>query len=215
MSTQKSTEAITQTSIDEFLDRLASKDATPGGGSAAAIMGAMGAALVSMVCNVSYGKKCCEAAEPELLEVCAQSEALRTRLTAMVADDVSAFGELMAAYKLPKNTDEEKERRSLAIQVSLKRATEVPLACARDCAEVIRLSRRAGEHGYLGVISDAGVGVSAAYAAARSAALNVYINAPSLKDRAFAERALAELEGIMTSCAAESEAVYAVVRGRL
>jgi formiminotetrahydrofolate cyclodeaminase len=215
VTAQSSTQAITGISIDDFLDRLASKDPTPGGGGAAAIMGAMGAALVSMVCNVSYGKKGCEAAEPELREVCAQSEALRKRLTGMVADDVSAFDELMAAYKLPKNTDEDKERRSLAIQASLKRATEVPLACARDCAEVIRLSRRAGEYGYLGVISDAGVGVSAAYAAARSAALNVYINAPSLKDRAFAERALAELEGIMTSCAAESEAVYALVRGKL
>ena len=215
MSTQNPIEAITQTSIDEFLDRLASKDPTPGGGSAAAIMGAMGAALVSMVCNVSFGKKGCEAAEPELREICAQSEALRRRLTAMVADDVSAFDELMAAYKLPKNTDDEKQQRSLAIQASLKRATEVPLACARDCAEVIRQSRRAGEHGYLGVISDAGVAVSAAYAAARSAALNVYINAPSLKDRAFAERALAELDAIMTSCAAESEAVYSLVRSKL
>jgi formiminotetrahydrofolate cyclodeaminase len=178
-------------------------------------MGAMGAALISMVCNVSFGKKGYEAAAPELREVCAQSEALRSRLTGMVAGDISAFGELMAAYKLPKDTDEEKQRRSLAIQASLKRATEVPLACARDCAEVIRLSRRAAEHGYLGVISDAGVGVSAAYAAARSAALNVYINVPSLKDRAFAERALAELDGIMTSCTAESEAVYALVREKL
>jgi formiminotetrahydrofolate cyclodeaminase len=210
-----SNEDINETSIDDFLDRLASKDPTPGGGSAAAIMGAMGAALVSMVCNVSFGKKGCEAAEPELRAVCEQSEALRQRLTGMVAEDVSAFGELMAAYKLPKETDPEKQRRSQAIQASLKRATEVPLACARDCAEVIRLSRRAGEQGYLGVISDAGVAVSAAYAAARSAALNVYINAPSLKDRAFAERALAELDGIMTSCTAESEAVYALVRSKL
>jgi formiminotetrahydrofolate cyclodeaminase len=210
-----SIETITETSIDDFLAHLASKDPTPGGGSAAAIMGAMGAALISMVCNVSFGKKGYEAAEPELREVCAQSEALRNRLTGMVAEDISAFGELMAAYKLPKETDEEKQRRSLAIQASLKRATEVPLACARDCAEVIHLSRRAAEHGYLGVISDAGVGVSAAYAAARSAALNVYINVPSLKDRAFAERALAELDGIMTSCTAESEAVYALVREKL
>ena len=215
MNAHHSIETITETSIDDFLARLASKDPTPGGGSAAAIMGAMGAALISMVCNVSFGKKGYEAAEPELREVCAQSEALRNRLTGMVAEDISAFGELMAAYKLPKETDEEKQRRSLAIQASLKRATEVPLACARDCAEVIRLSRRAAEHGYLGVISDAGVGVSAAYAAARSAALNVYINVPSLKDRAFAERALAELDGIMTSCTAESEAVYALVREKL
>ena len=207
--------AITECPIEEFLDRLASKEPTPGGGGAAAIMGAMGAALVSMVCNVSAGKKGCESVQPELQEVCTQSEVLRRRLTSMVADDVSAFDELMGAYKLPKDTDEEKLRRSQSIQASLKRATEVPLACARDCAEVIRLSRRAGEVGYLGVISDAGVGVSAAYAAARSAALNVYINAPSLKDRAFAERALAEIDALMTFCAAESEAVYGLVRSKL
>ena len=207
--------AITDRSIEDFLELLASKDPTPGGGSAAAIMGAMGAALVSMVCNVTFGKKGYDSAEPELREVCALAETLRERLTGMVAEDVAAFGELMAAYKLPKDTEEQKTQRSHAIQASLKRATEVPLACARDCAEVIHLSRRAGEVGYLGVISDAGVGVSAAYAAARSAALNVYINAPSLKDRAFAERALAELDGIMTSCTAESEAVYALVRGKL
>lgn len=206
---------IASRSIEEFLDRLAGKDPTPGGGGAAAIMGAMGAALVSMVCNVTYGKKGYDSAEAELREVCAKSETLRKRLTGMVAEDVAAFDGLMAAYKLPKDTEEQKARRSQAIQASLRRATEVPLACARDCAEVIGLSRRAGELGYLGVISDAGVGVSAAYAAARSAALNVYINAPSLKDRAFAERALAELEGIMTSCTAESEAVYALVRAKL
>jgi formiminotetrahydrofolate cyclodeaminase len=213
--TPGSAPAITAASIEEFLDRLASKDPTPGGGGAAAIMGAMGAALVSMVCNVSTGKRACESVEPELREVCAESETLRRRLTSMVADDVAAFDELMSAYRLPKDTDEEKARRSQSIQASLKRATEVPLACARDCAQIIRLSRRAGELGYLGVISDAGVGVSAAYAAARSAALNVYINAPSLKDRAFAERALAEIDGLMTFCAAESEAVYALVRAKL
>jgi formiminotetrahydrofolate cyclodeaminase len=207
--------SMTQESIDEFLDRLASADPTPGGGSAAAIMGAAGAALVSMVCNVSIGKKGYEAAEPELRAVLGQSETLRRRLTVMAQDDVSAFDGLMAAYKLPKATDGEKARRAEVIQASLERATQVPLDCARACGEVIALSRRAGERGYQHVISDAGVGVSAAYAAARSAALNVYINAPSLKDRAFAERALAELDGIMTSCTAESEAVYALVRGKL
>jgi methenyltetrahydrofolate cyclohydrolase len=206
---------ITQSSIEEFLERLASGDPTPGGGSAAAIMGAMGAALVSMVCNVSMGKKGYEAAEDELRAVRAQSETLRLRLTAMVAQDVDAFDGLMAAYKLPKLSDEDKARRVDAIQASLRRATEVPLDCTRACAEVIGLARRAGELGYRGVISDAGVGAAAAYAAARSAALNVYINAPALKDRPFAERSLAQLEELMQSCAVESEAAYTIVRAKL
>jgi len=85
---------ITQHSIDEFLERLAGPDATPGGGSAAAIMGAMGAALVSMVCNVSIGKKGYEAADAEMRAIRTESEALRLRLTAMVAEDVAAFDSL-------------------------------------------------------------------------------------------------------------------------
>jgi methenyltetrahydrofolate cyclohydrolase len=206
---------ITQSSIDEFLERLASGDPTPGGGSAAAIMGAMGAALVSMVCSVSIGKKGYEAVESEMRAVRAQSETLRLRLAAMVAEDVAAFDGLMAAYKLPKESQDDKTRRADAIQSSLRRATEVPLDCARVCAEVIGLARRAGEHGYRGVISDAGVGVLAAASAARSAALNVFINAPALKDRQFAQASIDELEKLLDFGIAESEAVYALVRKKL
>jgi methenyltetrahydrofolate cyclohydrolase len=206
---------ITQSSIGEFLEQLASGDPTPGGGSAAAIMGAMGAALVSMVCSVSIGKKGCESAEAELRSVRTQSEALRLRLTAMAAEDVAAFDSLLAAYKLPKIFDQDKARRTEAIQASLRRATEVPLECVRACAEVTALARRAGEHGYRGVISDAGVGAAAAYSAVRSAALNVYINAPALKDRGFAERTLAELEKLLQTCTVESEAAYMIVRRKL
>jgi len=206
---------MSQSSIDQFLDRLASGDPTPGGGSAAAIMGAMGAALVSMVCNVSFGKKGYEAAEPELRNMLMKSEALRVRLTAMVAEDIAAFDGLMAAYKLPKSSDEEKSRRAETIQASLERATLVPLECARACAEVVDMARRAAELGYKHVISDVGVGVAAADAALRSAALNVFINAPALKDRRFASGALEEVERLAKTSAAESEATYVAVRTKL
>jgi formiminotetrahydrofolate cyclodeaminase len=206
---------ITQASVEEFLDELASGHPTPGGGSAAAIMGAMGAALVSMVCNVTLGKKGYEGVEPEMKAVLQESEQVRRRLTAMVAEDIAAFDSILAAYKLPKTTDEDKAMRVAAIQTGLRRATETPLDCARVCAEVIALARRASEHGYLNVISDGGVGVLAGFTALRSAALNVYINAPALKDRAFAERASAELEKLVEFCAHESEAVYKIVRDKL
>ncbi len=206
---------MTHDSIDDFLDRLASGDPTPGGGSAAAIMGAMGAALVSMVCNVSFGKKGCEAAEPELRNMLVKSEELRRRLTAMVAEDVAAFDSLMAAYKLPKSSDEEKSRRAETIQGSLKRATEVPLECARACSEVVEMAGRAAQRGYRHVISDVGVGVAAADAALRSAALNVFINAPALKDRRFAEQALEEVERLAETSAADGERTYAAVRKQL
>jgi formiminotetrahydrofolate cyclodeaminase len=206
---------ITQRTVETFLDDLASSTPTPGGGSAAAVIGAMGAALVSMVCNVTLGKKGQEAVAPEMQSVRDESERLRTRLTAMVADDVAAFDGLMAAYRLPKGSDDEKSRRAEAIQSTLRAATETPLACARACAQVVALSRRAGEHGYSGVVSDAGVGVLAANSALRSAALNVYINAPSLKDREYAESAVAEIEKLLAESARESEAVFELVRSRL
>jgi formiminotetrahydrofolate cyclodeaminase len=206
---------ITSSSVGKFLDDLASSTPTPGGGSAAAIMGAMGAALVSMVCNVTIAKKGHEAVAAEMQSVRDQSEKLRMRLTAMVAEDVAAFDGLMAAYRLPKTSEEDQSRRAAAIQSSLRAATETPLDCARACAEVVALSRRAGISGYSGVISDAGVGVLAAHTALRSAALNVYINAPSLKDRAFVERAMLELQKLLEASAIESESVFALVRGRL
>jgi formiminotetrahydrofolate cyclodeaminase len=201
---------ITQRPLEAFLDELASGAPTPGGGSAAAIMGAMGAALISMVCNVTIGKKGHEAVEADMKSVRDDSEKLRIRLTAMVAEDIAAFDGLMAAYRLPKVTEEDKSRRAAAIQSSLRAATETPLACARACAQVVALSKRAGEKGYAGVISDAGVGVLAA-----NTALNVYINSPSLKDRAIADAATAELEQLLDTCARESELVFELVRSRV
>jgi methenyltetrahydrofolate cyclohydrolase len=206
---------ITQRSLATFLDDLASSAPTPGGGSAAAVIGAMGAALISMVCNVTLGKKGQEAAAPEMQAVRDESERLRVRLTAMVADDIAAFDGLMAAYRLPKSNEDEKSQRADAIQISLRAATETPLACARECAAVVALSRRAAEHGFSGVVSDAGVGVLAAHSALRSAGLNVYINAPSLKDREYAQAAIAEIEKLLADSARESEAVFELVRSRL
>jgi len=170
---------------------------------------------VSMVCNVTIGKKGHEAVAPELNAVRDESERLRARLTAMMAEDIAAFDGLMAAYRLPKASEAEKSQRAEAIQTNLRAATETPLACARACAAVVALSRRAGEKGYAGVISDAGVGALAANSALRSAALNVYINAPALKDRDYALAATAEMEKLIEQCAKESESVFALVRSRL
>lgn len=210
-----STERMEQLSVQTFLDALASAAPTPGGGGAAAVMGAMGAALVSMVCNLTVGKKNYEAVEGEMQAVLAASEDVRARLTAMIEDDKTAFDALMAGYKLPKATDEEKAARSAAIQDGLKGATVVPLDCAKACAEVVRLSARAAAVGNLNVISDAGVGVLAAWAALRSAALNVHINAPQLKDRAFAEAKLAELQALLDECGPLAEQVHDTVKAKL
>lgn len=201
--------------VQEFLDRLASSAATPGGGSAAALMGAMGAALVGMVCRLTIGKKIDLEVEDGMKAVLVEAENLRARLTQMIAEDIAAFDLLMAAYALPKETGEQKAARSAAIQAGLRQATEVPLACARICAEVIALSHCAAEKGNLNVISDAGVAALAAQAALRSAALNVYINAPGIKDREFADARLAEIEALTRSAVSQAEAAYQIVKGKL
>jgi methenyltetrahydrofolate cyclohydrolase len=206
---------IESLSLEKFLDELASAAPTPGGGSGAAVIGAMGAALISMVCNVTLGKKGQEAAAPQMLAVRTESERLRSRLTAMISEDIAVFNALMQAYRLPKAADEEKTLRSAAIQASLRSATETPLECARVCTQVIGIARRAAEHGFSGVISDAGVGVLAAQTALRSAALNVQINTPTLADREYAAAANAELERLLEYGSRESEAVFTIVRGRL
>jgi formiminotetrahydrofolate cyclodeaminase len=206
---------IVEQPVTTFLDRLASNAATPGGGSAAAIMGAMGAALVSMMCNLTIGKKNYVEVEGEMRAVLDEAESLRLRLADMVAEDIAAFDALMAAYGLPKESEEQKAQRSAAIQIGLKSATEAPLACARASAEVISLALRAAKVGNTNVISDAGVGALAAQAALRSAALNVYINVPSLKDAAYATACRDEIDGLLASAVPLAEQTYELVKSKL
>ena len=206
---------IKDKSVQTFIDDLASKAPTPGGGSAAAVMGAQAAALISMVCNLTIGKPKYAEVEVEMWALLEKSEALREQLTGMIKADVDVFERLMSTYGLPKDSEEEKLMRSAAIQAVLKEATQVPLACAQACAEVIVLSKIAVDKGNAGVISDAGVAAMAGYGGLKSAALNVYINAGGLKDRVFADAKIAELEAILNGADAAAEEVYQMVKAKL
>jgi formiminotetrahydrofolate cyclodeaminase len=206
---------LVEKSVEIFLDELASGQATPGGGSAAALMGAQAAALISMMCNLTIGKPKYAGVDDEMKALLQQSEALRAELTGMIKADVDVFDRLMASYGLPKGTDEEKAARSQQIQAILKEATIVPLECARACAQTIKLSRIATEKGNVNVISDAGVAAMAGYSGLKSAALNVYINTGSLKDKDFANEKLAELENIIAGADVETEEVYRMVKAAL
>jgi formiminotetrahydrofolate cyclodeaminase len=201
--------------IATFLDELASERPTPGGGGAAAVTGAIGAALVSMVCNLTIGKKNYEGVSEELKSILAKAETLRAELTGAIEEDVIAFNSVMGAYGLPRGTDEEKAKRSEAIQHALRGATLAPLRVCEACFEVIELSRVAADKGNLNVISDAGVAVLAANAGLRSSALNVYINAKGMKDRAFADRHVADVDALLAKAAAATEAVYDAVRAKI
>lgn len=206
---------IQDQTLQTFLDQLADKSATPGGGSAAALMSAQGAALISMVCRLTIGKPKFAEVEAEMQSVLNRAESLRQELTVLIARDIEVFNRLMAKYAMPKETEQEKSIRSAAIQEILKEATEVPLQCVKSSIEVIALSRIAAEKGNPGVVSDAGAGVMAAYGGLKSSALNVYINAASLKDRDFAQSKLEELAERTQGIEDQVDEIYQLVKARL
>lgn len=201
--------------IQVFLDELAGKASTPGGGAAAAISGAMGAALISMVANFTIGKKGYEDVEGESKDILDKSETLRAELTEAINDDVRVFNRVMASYGMPKETDEEKVARSAEIQAALKEATDVPLECAKLCREVINLSQPIADKGNNNVISDAGVAVLAGYAGLRSAALNVYINIGGIKDEEFVASRRQQLETLLDGMDTLKEEIYELVKSKL
>jgi formiminotetrahydrofolate cyclodeaminase len=201
--------------VQGFLDELASKSSTPGGGSVAAIMGAMGAALVSMVANLTVGKKNYEEVDAEMQDLLARSEQLREQLTAMIKADVDVFGQVMEAYGMPKESDEEKAARSMTIQSTLKAATDAPLECAKLCADIILLCKPMAEKGNTNVTSDAGVAVLAANAALRSAALNVYINISGIKDENFVNDRRKQTEALLDANSQLTEEIYDLVKSKL
>lgn len=171
--------------MQHFLDKLSSKSPEPGGGSAAALVGAEAAALVGMVCYLTLGKEKYADVQAEMEDLRDKSEAARADMQRLLQEDTEAFAAASAAYKLPKETDEQKDVRATAIQAGLKKATEVPFAIGEKALEIARLSLVAAEKGNKGAVSDAGVAVLFAEAALQAAALNVRINLVSIKDPAY------------------------------
>jgi len=168
--------------IKTFLDTLASKSPTPGGGSAAALVGAMSAALLSMVGNLTIGKEKYLDVENDIKRLLEKSEKLRADFEELIEKDIEAFNQFMAVMKLPKETKEQKENRSREMQNALKDAANVPLEIARKSLEVLNICQEVAAKGNKNVISDAGVGAIVAEAAFESAILNVKINSGMIKD---------------------------------
>lgn len=206
---------LTELSVTQFLDALASKEPTPGGGGGAALAGALGAALASMVCNLTVGKEKYAAVQEEIQAILAKMEALRHKLTDLVEADKEAYGVLAAAYKMPKDTEEQKKARADAVQKALIKATETPMEIARCCVEVLQLCAPIAEKGNVSAVSDAGVGALLAEAGLRSAALNVLINLGAIKDQEFVARIRAELDALLEGKAALKEKIVSDVIAKL
>lgn len=201
--------------INQFMDELASSAPAPGGGSVAALAGAMGAALVSMVCNLTIGKKKYADVEEEIKAILEQSETLRREFLNLLEADVAAYTKVSEAMKMPRETEEQKVVREEALDKALKEATEVPLRVAEACVKVIDLCRPVAEKGNVNAVSDAGVAVVMAEAGLRSAALNVLINLGWLKDEAFKKEAQARLDKLLEGKAQLKEEIYEFVKSKL
>ncbi|MEI7844655.1 MAG: glutamate formimidoyltransferase [Chloroflexota bacterium] len=177
----------------DFLAQLAAPVAAPGGGSAAAYAGAMGAGLVSMVAGLTIGKKKYSNVEPRVKEILAESEDLRASLTADVVRDAAVFEKVMQAFKLPKETPQQQQTRSLVIDEATLLAAKVPLDVARKACRVLELAGEIVAVGNLNAISDGISGTALARAALTAAGTNVRINVNSLSEKHSGERLIAEL----------------------
>jgi len=206
---------FTEKTVTEFLDALASSEPVPGGGSGAALGGALAAALISMVCNLTIGKKGYEDAQETLTDLLAKTEALRAELAELLEADTQVYGQVMAAYRQPRKTPEQKKARQVAMQAALKEAAEVPLAVADRCAQLVELALPAAEKGNQWAVSDAGVGALLAEASMRAALLNVYINLSSIKDKSYTEGTLVRIEAITGGKDETRERVLSIVHDKI
>lgn len=185
----------------DFLDQLASANPTPGGGSAAAYTAAAGAALVAMVARLTIGKKKYVDVQSRMAELIEQAEQLRTELSNAVIKDSQAFEKVMAAFKLPKNTEDEQLTRVQAIQDATIEAARLPLSAAKSALEVMKCALEAASLGNTNAISDAASGFFLAKAGMQSSSLNVRINTISIDDLQLVNSLLSEVKVLMYQAA--------------
>lgn len=188
------TEKMMEKSCAEFADALAAKASVPGGGGAAAYVGALSIALCSMVGNFTAGKKKYAAYEEDIQRMLAEGEQIRARLLSLVEEDAAAFFPLSQAYSIPK----EDPTRDEQLETCTKNALTSPLEMMRQIARAVELIEEMNAKGSRMLISDVGCSAACAAAAMQSAALNVFVNTKELRDRAYAEEIEAEAEALLS-----------------
>jgi formiminotetrahydrofolate cyclodeaminase len=203
---------LTELTLSGFAAELATDSPAPGGGSVAAAAGGMAAGLVAMVCRLSLGRAGLEDRQAGLEEALARVEELRARLMTAVDRDTDAYLDVVAAYRLPKQTDDEKAARSAQIQVAVRNAADVPLATAEECLEVLRIIETVCGGFNSAAASDLGVAAQMAATGVAGGVLNVEINVPSLKDQAARDALLARAAEITAEKAGIMERVWPAVQ---
>lgn len=187
---------LTNQKITAFLEKTASGTPVPGGGSVSALSAALGAGLAEMVANLTIAKKGYEAVEHEMKEIAETLQILREKLVAEVDKDSNAYRDVLATFKLPKDTEQEKEQRAEALQGAMKNAARVPLGVAYDALQVMDLAEKAIRNGNRNAVSDGAVGTMMARTAVLGALYNVKINLASVKDKPFVEEMMQEVNKI-------------------
>ncbi|WP_322816995.1 cyclodeaminase/cyclohydrolase family protein [Chloroflexus sp.] len=208
-------ESLMQQPLGAILDALASRSPTPGGGSVAALTGAMAAGLVSMVCELTIGKPQFATLEGELRAIHAQAEQLRSELQRLADEDITVFNRLAAAYKLPRTTEADAATRKAAIQQITRLAAEVPLRTAQAATALLPLCTTLANNCARLVVSDVGVAAFLIRAAVQSAALNVEINLAALEDQLFVRETRAQLQDLLIGLGDEVDGIVTIVRGRM
>lgn len=201
---------LTNRSCAEFAAALASKAPVPGGGGASALVGALGAALCSMVCNYTVGKQKYAGVEEDVKAILARAEELRERLLALVEEDARAFEPLSRAYAIPKDDP----GREAIMEQCLRDAAAPPMELLRLCCQAIDLHRELLDKGSAMVLSDVGTGVIFCWGALYGAWLNVKVNTKPMKDRAYAEGINREADELVNKYWKIAEQVYEAVMGR-
>jgi len=197
--------------LDAFAEQLASNAPVPGGGGASALAGAVGMALGNMVGSLTTGKKKYADVEAEIIALNEKAAVLRGQLLDLMEKDAEVFEPLSKAYSIPKDDPSRDE----VMAVVLKQASEVPLEIMRKCCEAIELISVYAQKGSVLAVSDAGCGAAICRAALESAALNVYINTKSMKDRQLAESMNAEVSTMLEKYCVMASEIYNSVSGRL
>ncbi len=198
--------------IARFCEGLASADPTPGGGTASAAAGALGASLVSMVIALTLSKEKYKSAEPDLAPVATEAESTGTRLRELMREDTEAYDAMVAARRLPKETDDDKAARASAMETAARRATEVPMETARAASGLLSRVALVAEKGNPNAASDAGVAALLLAASAQGALLNVGINLTSIADAVFVGEMEKETAQIQSDVERWSAQVIALVR---
>lgn len=201
--------------VKGFAEETSRESPAPGGGTIAAYMGALGAALGTMVANLSSHKAGWDARWEEFSNWADKGQQLQRELLVLVDEDTEAFNRIMEAFGLPKGTDEEKAARTAAIQAATRFATEVPLHTMKAAFNVFELCKAMAEEGNPNSVSDAGVGVLAARAAVLGAGLNVKINASGLKDREVADKFVAEANELIEKANQLEAEILKIVESKL